>query len=87
MKSPVTMRFPTDREWSVYKKGVAPAPKVVLHHSDPRRLASAHVIFVLGGRAPEDVCELAETQLGWTHLSTGELLRAQQRRCSCGRDR
>ena len=25
---------PTDREWHVYKKGVAPAPKVVLHHFD-----------------------------------------------------
>ena len=27
---------PTDREWHVYKKGVAPAPKVVIHNSDPR---------------------------------------------------
>jgi len=27
---------PTDREWHVYKKGVAPAPEVVLHHFDPR---------------------------------------------------
>jgi len=28
---------PTDREWRVYKMGVAPAPKVVLHFSDPRQ--------------------------------------------------
>lgn len=28
---------PTDREWNVYKKGVAPAPKVVLHYYDPRQ--------------------------------------------------
>lgn len=28
---------PTDREWHVYKKGVAPAPKVVIHNSDPRK--------------------------------------------------
>jgi hypothetical protein len=27
---------PTDRAWNVYKMGVAPAPKVVLHASDPR---------------------------------------------------
>lgn len=27
---------PTDRQWNVYKMGVAPAPKVVIHHSDPR---------------------------------------------------
>lgn len=27
---------PTDRVWNVYKMGVAPAPKVVIHHSDPR---------------------------------------------------
>ncbi|MEX1117043.1 MAG: hypothetical protein WEB53_17490 [Akkermansiaceae bacterium] len=27
---------PTDREWDVYKMGVAPAPKIVIHHSDPR---------------------------------------------------
>lgn len=27
---------PTDREWDVYKMGVAPAPKVVIHDRDPR---------------------------------------------------
>ncbi|MBR2515242.1 MAG: hypothetical protein IKE45_14750 [Halomonas sp.] len=27
---------PTDRQWNVYKMGVAPAPNVVIHHSDPR---------------------------------------------------
>ena len=72
---------PTDREWSVYKKGVAPAPKVVLHHSDPRRpCPQPNVIFVLGGpgTGKGTMCELAETQLGWTHLSTGELLREAQ---------
>jgi UMP-CMP kinase len=28
---------PTDRTWHVYKKGVTPAPKVVVHHCDPRK--------------------------------------------------
>ena len=72
---------PTDREWSVYKKGVAPAPKVVLHHSDPRLpCPQPNVIFVLGGpgTGKGTMCELAEAQLGWTHLSTGELLREAQ---------
>ena len=27
---------PTDRPWDVYKKGVAPAPTVTIHRSDPR---------------------------------------------------
>lgn len=27
---------PTDRPWNVYKMGVGSAPKVVIHHSDPR---------------------------------------------------
>ncbi|MFN3579788.1 MAG: hypothetical protein ACK4VV_04870 [Pseudomonas sp.] len=27
---------PTDRQWNVYKMGVAPAPKVVIHNADPR---------------------------------------------------
>ena len=27
---------PTEKEWHVYKKGVAPAPKVTLHEKDPR---------------------------------------------------
>ena len=70
---------PTDREWHVYKKGVAPAPKVVLHHFDPREPCPApNVVFVLGGpgAGKGTMCELAESQLGWVHLSTGELIRA-----------
>lgn len=71
---------PTDREWHVYKMGVAPAPKVVVHHSDPRLpCPEPNVVFVLGGpgAGKGTMCELAESQLGWTHLSTGELLRAE----------
>ena len=70
---------PTDREWHVYKKGVAPAPKVVIHHYDPRQpCPKPNVVFVLGGpgAGKGTMCELAESQLGWTHLSTGDLLRA-----------
>lgn len=72
---------PTDREWHVYKKGVAPAPKLVLHHYDPRQPCPApNVVFVLGGpgAGKGTMCELAESQLGWTHLSAGELLRAER---------
>ena len=69
---------PTDKDWDVYKMGVAPAPKVVLHHFDPREPCPApNVVFVLGGpgAGKGTMCELAETQLGWTHLSIGELCR------------
>lgn len=72
---------PVDREWNVYKKGVAPAPKVVLHHCDPRGpCPEPNVIFVLGGpgAGKGTMCELAESQLGWTHLSTGDLLRGER---------
>lgn len=72
---------PTDKEWEVYKMGVAPAPKVVLHHFDPRLPCPApNVVFVLGGpgAGKGTMCELAELQLGWVHLSTGELLRQEQ---------
>lgn len=72
---------PTNREWQVYKKGVAPAPKVMLHHSDPRQPSpTPNVVFVLGGpgSGKGTMCELAELQLGWTHLSTGDLLRAER---------
>ncbi|MFA7668650.1 MAG: nucleoside monophosphate kinase [Burkholderiaceae bacterium] len=72
---------PTDREWNVYKMGVAPAPKVLIHHVDPREpCPKPNVIFVLGGpgAGKGTMCELAEIQLGWTHLSTGNLLRAEQ---------
>jgi len=74
---------PTNREWHVYKKGVAPAPKVVLHHYDPRQpCPDPNVVFVLGGpgAGKGTMCELAESQLGWTHLSTGELIRAEQKK-------
>ena len=73
---------PTDREWHVYKKGVAPAPNVVLHHFDPRKpCPNPNVVFVLGGpgAGKGTMCELAESQLGWTHLSMGELLRVARR--------
>lgn len=72
---------PTDREWHVYKKGVAPAPTVVLHYYDPRQpCPRPNVVFVLGGpgTGKGTMCELAESQLGWTHLSIGELLRAER---------
>jgi len=72
---------PTDKEWHVYKKGVAPAPQVVIHHFDPRQpCPQPNVVFVLGGpgAGKGTMCELAESQLGWTHLSTGDLLRAER---------
>lgn len=75
---------PHDREWHVYKKGVPPSPKIVIHHCDPRQpCPKPNVFFVLGGpgAGKGTMCELAERQLGWTHLSTGELLRAE---CEAG---
>lgn len=69
---------PTDRVWNVYKLGVAPAPQVVLHHCDPRLpCPQPNIVFVLGGpgAGKGTMCELAESQLGWKHLSIGELLR------------
>ncbi len=72
---------PTDRTWHVYKKGVAPAPTVVIHHFDPREpLPKPNVVFVLGGpgSGKGTMCTLAETQLGWVHLSVGALLRAER---------
>jgi adenylate kinase family enzyme len=72
---------PTDREWHVYKKGVAPAPSVTIHHFDPRQpLPKPHVVFIMGGpgSGKGTMCTLAESQLGWTHLSAGDLLRAEQ---------
>lgn len=71
---------PTDCEWAVYHKGVAPAPKVVVHHFDPRKACPPpNVVFVLGGpgAGKGTMCELAQSQLGWVHLSMGELLRAE----------
>lgn len=72
---------PTEIEWHVYKKGVAPAPKVVLHYFDPRKpCPEPNVVFVIGGpgSGKGTMCELAESQLGWVHLSTGDLLRAER---------
>jgi hypothetical protein len=65
--------------WNVYKKGVAPAPTVVVHKTDPR-LTKQNVVFVLGGpgAGKGTMCELAQNQLGWTHLSAGDLLRAER---------
>ena len=71
---------PIDEPWHVYKKGVAPAPKIVIHYCDPRLpCPSANIVFVLGGpgSGKGTMCELAELQLGWTHLSTGVLLRKE----------
>lgn len=71
---------PTSDNWHVYKKGVAPAPKLVLHHFDPRKpCPPPNVVFVIGGpgSGKGTMCELAEEQLGWAHLSTGDLLRAE----------
>lgn len=71
---------PTDREWDVYKMGVAPAPQVVIHHCDPREpCPPPNVVFVLGGpgAGKGTMCELAESQLGWSHLSVGDLCRAE----------
>lgn len=71
---------PTDRPWNVYKMGVAPAPTVTVHHFDPRLPApQPNIVFILGGpgAGKGTMCELAQIQLGWTHLSTGDLLRAE----------
>ncbi|QEG24357.1 nucleoside monophosphate kinase [Mariniblastus fucicola] len=71
---------PTDVQWNVYKKGVDPAPKVVLHHFDPRLPCPApNVVFVIGGpgSGKGTMCELAALQLGWSHLSVGELCREE----------
>ncbi len=75
------MMPPMDREWNVYKKGVAPAPKIVVHHFDPRLpCPKPNVVFVVGGpgSGKGTMCEIAELQLGWVHLSVGELLRAER---------
>lgn len=72
---------PTDRTWNVYKMGVAPAPEVDLHYFDPAQpCPKPNVVYVLGGpgAGKGTMCELTEIQLGWTHLSTGVLLRAEQ---------
>lgn len=61
--------------------GVAPAPRILLHHGDPRLPPpKLKVVFVLGGpgAGKGTMCELAETHLGWTHLSAGALLRKER---------
>lgn len=71
---------PTATEWHVYHKGVAPAPELTIHHCDPREpCPSPNVVFVIGGpgSGKGTMCELAKEQLGWVHLSTGDLLRAE----------
>ena len=71
---------PTEREWHVYKKGVAPAPKVVLHHYDPRQpCPQPNVVFVIGGPVAEKELCVSSPSLNsaWTHLSTGDLCRAE----------
>lgn len=69
---------PSGCGWGVYKKGKAPAPKVTVHTSDPR--LAPNVVFVLGGpgAGKGTMCELAANQLGWSHLSAGDLLRAER---------
>jgi len=51
---------PTDVVWGVYKKGVAPSPKVTIHKTDPRN-GGQNVVFVLGGpgAGKGTMCELA----------------------------
>ena len=71
---------PTDQEWHVYKKGVAPAPKLELHDCHHRQpCPSPNVVFVLGGpgAGKGTMCQVAQMQLSWIHLSTGDLLRAE----------
>jgi adenylate kinase family enzyme len=61
--------------------GIAPAPKVAVYHVDPREpCPRPNVVFVLGGpgAGKGTMCELAEIQLGWIHLSAGGLLRFEQ---------
>ena len=50
-----------DMVWGVYKKGVAPAPKVTIHEADPRNGAGTNVVFVLGGpgAGKGTMCELS----------------------------
>ena len=69
---------PTDQPWRVYKKAVGPVPTITIHQKDPD--PRPKVVFVLGGpgAGKGTMCELAATQLGWTHISAGDLLRAER---------
>ncbi|GMH64433.1 hypothetical protein TrST_g2498 [Triparma strigata] len=72
--------LPTEgNAWDVYKKGVAPAPTIKVWEEDPRE--KPNVVFVLGGpgAGKGTMCELAMNQLGWKHLSAGDLLRAERK--------
>lgn len=69
---------PAGREWNVYEKGVAPAPKVVVHYHDPSQPCPTPNVVFHPGAGKGTMCELAESQLGWTHLSVGGLLRAKR---------
>ena len=76
---------PTEREWHVYKMGVAPAPSVVVHHFDPRQpLPAPNVVFVLGGPGVGKGTQCARLEQTFpsrvVHLSAGELLRQEQAR-------
>jgi len=78
-RSPALSYSNSYKSWRICR--LAPAPKVVLHHFDPRQpCPKPNVVFVLGGpgAGKGTMCELAESQLGWTHLSTGDLLRAER---------
>jgi hypothetical protein len=69
----------TPSTWDVYRKGVAPAPSISVLASDPR--LAPNVVFVLGGpgAGKGTMCEIAMNQLGWHHLSAGDLLRAERK--------
>lgn len=70
--------------WEVYsKKGAqAPAPTVTIHDADPRFRKTPNVVFVLGGpgAGKGTMCSVAVEQLGWNHLSAGDLLRAERKK-------
>jgi UMP-CMP kinase family protein len=75
------MMPPTNVAWDVYKKGKAPAPTITIHERDPRlKKADKTVVFVLGGpgSGKGTTCGVVQEQLGFVHLSAGDLLRAER---------